>query len=107
LQVLVPQHTPQSHFGSSSLTRNTPHTKITPKKGKANDIEASPIVVEISNNEVDFLDKNNIGINKDENCNSLTTIPSSREGFIPADILPPDYPLDDYKVTQLAIQTSL
>ena len=44
------------------------------------------------------MDKDNIGINKDENCGSLTTIPPDKEGFIPAGMLPLDYPLDDYEV---------
>ena len=62
-------------------------------------MEASPIAVKISNNKVNFLSKDDIGINKDENCSSFTTIPPSKEGFIPAGILPLDYPLDNYEVT--------
>src|ERR1700722_11067653 len=101
LQVLVPQRAPQGHPGSSSLTRNTPRTKVTPKKGKTNDTEASPIAIEVSNNKVDFLDKDNIGINKDKNYSSPTTIPPGKEGFIPANILPLAYPLKNYEVSQL------
>ena len=105
-QVLVPQRAPRGRLSSSSLTRNTPRTKVTPKKGQANGTEASPIAVEVSDDEVDFLDEDDIGINKDKNCGSPTTIPPGKEGFILAGILPPDYPLDDYKVAQLATQTS-
>jgi hypothetical protein len=99
LQVLVPQRAPRGRPGSSSLTRNTPRTKVTPKKGKANDTEASPIAVEVSDDKVDFLDEDDIRINKDKNCSSPTTIPPSKEGFILASILPLDYPLNNYKVT--------
>ena len=98
-QVLVPQRAPQGHPSSSSLTRNTPRTKVTPKKGKTNDTEASPIAIEVSDNKVDFLDEDDIGIDKDENCSSSTTIPPSKEGFIPAGMLPLDYPLKNYKVS--------
>ena len=62
-------------------------------------MEASPIAVKVSNNKVNFLDEDDIGINKDENCSSPTTIPPSREGFILAGMLPLDYPLNNYKVT--------
>ena len=62
-------------------------------------MEASPIAIKVSDNKVDFLDENNIGINKDENYSSPITIPPSKEGFIPASILPLDYPLNNYKVT--------
>jgi len=98
-QVLVPQRAPRGHPGSSSLTKNTPRTKVTPKKGKTNDTKASPVAIEVSNNKVDFLDKDDIGINKDENCSSFTTIPPGKKGFIPAGILPLDYPLNNYEVT--------
>ena len=98
-QVLVPQRALRGRPSSSSLTRNTPRTKVTPKKGKANNTEASPITVKVSNDEVDFLDEDDIGINEDENCSSPTTIPPGREGFIPAGMLPPDYPLNNYEVT--------
>ena len=98
-QVLVPQHAPQGHPSSSSLTRNTPRTKVTPKKGKANNTEASSIAVKVSDNKVNFLDEDNIRINKDENYSSPTTIPPGREGFILAGMLPLDYPLNNYEVT--------
>ena len=98
-QVLVPQRAPQGHPGSSSLTRNTPRTKVTPKKGKTNNTEASPIAIKVSDNKVNFLDKDDIRINKDKNYSSSTTIPPSKEGFILASILPLDYPLNKYKVT--------
>ena len=62
-------------------------------------MEASPIAVKVSNNKVDFLDEDDIRINKDKNYSSSTTIPPSREGFILASILPLDYPLNNYKVT--------
>ena len=61
-------------------------------------MEASPIAVKVSDNKVDFLDEDNIGINKDKNCSSFTTIPLGKEGFILAGILPLDYPLINYKV---------
>src|ERR1700722_11248865 len=99
LQVLVPQRAPQGHPGSSSLTRNTPRTKVTPKKGKTNNTEASPITIKVSDNKVNFLDEDDIGINKDKNCSSLTTIPPGKEVFIPAGMLPLDYPLKNYKVS--------
>ena len=101
-QVLVPQRAPRGRLGSSSLTRNTPRTKVTPKKDQANGTEASPIAVKVSNDKADFLNKNNIRINKNKNCGSPTTIPPSKEGFILAGMLPPDYPLNNYKVAQLA-----
>ncbi len=99
LQVLVPQCAQQGYPGSSSLTRNTLCIKVIPKKGQANGIEASPIAVEVSDNEVDFLEEDDIGINEDKNCSSPTTIPPGKEGFILAGMLPLDYPLDNYKVT--------
>jgi len=98
LQVSVPQRAPPGPPSSSSLTRNTLRTKVTPKKGQANSTEASPIAVEISNNKVNFLSEDDIGINKDKDCGSPTTIPPSKEGFILASILPLDYPLVNYKV---------
>jgi len=98
-QVLVPQRAPRGHPGSSSLTKNTPRTKVTPKKGKTNDTEASPVAIKVSDNKVDFLDEDDIRINKNKNCSSFTTIPPSKEGFILAGILPLDYPLDNYEVT--------
>ena len=107
MQVLIPQHAPWGRPGFSSLIKNTPRTKVTPKKGKANDTETSPIAVKVNDNKVDFLNKNNIGINEDENCNLPTTIPFGKKGFISAGMLPPDYPLNDYKVIQLTTQTSL
>jgi hypothetical protein len=61
-------------------------------------MEASPITIKISNDEVNFLDKDNIRINKNKDCGSPTTIPPSREGFILASILPSDYPLNNYEV---------
>jgi len=106
-QVSVPQRAPPGPPGSSSLTRNTLRTKVTPKKGQANGTEASPIAVKISDNKVNFLSEDDIGIDEDEDCGSPTTIPPGKEGFIPAGILPLDYPLVDYKVAQLAIHTSL
>ena len=62
-------------------------------------MEASPIAIKVSDNKVDFLDEDDIGIDKDKNYSSPTTIPPGREGFIPAGMLPPDYPLNNYKVT--------
>ena len=106
LQVLIPQYTPQGRPSSSSLTKNTPRTKVIPKKGQANGIKASPIAVKISNNKVNFLDEDNIGINEDKNCSFRTTILPNKEGFIPASILPPDYPLNNYEVAQLATYRS-
>ena len=61
-------------------------------------MKASPIAIKVSNNKVDFLDKDNIRINKDKNCSSPTTIPLSKESFILANILPLNYPLNNYKV---------
>jgi len=98
-QVLVPQRAPQGHPSSSSLTKNTPRTKVIPKKGKTNDTEASPVAIKVSDDEVNFLDEDDIRINKDKNCSSFTTIPPSKEGFILASMLPLDYPLNNYKVT--------
>jgi len=62
-------------------------------------MEASPVAIKVSDDEVNFLDEDNIGINKDENYSSFTTIPPGKKGFILASILPLDYPLDNYKVT--------
>jgi len=62
-------------------------------------MEASPVAIKVSDDEVDFLDEDDIRINKDENCSSFTTIPPSKEGFILAGMLPLDYPLNNYKVT--------
>ena len=101
-QVLVPQRAPRGYPGSSSLTRNTPRTKVTPKKGKTNDTEASPNAIKVSDNEINFLDEDDIRIDEDENYSSPTTIPPSKEGFILASMLPLDYPLNNYKVSQLA-----
>ena len=98
-QVLVPQRAPRGCPGSSSLIRNTPRTKVTPKKVKANNTEASAIAVKVSDNKVNFLDVDDIGINKDKNYSSPTTIPPGKEGFILASMLPLDYPLNNYKVT--------
>jgi len=97
-QVSVPQRAPPGPPGSSYLTRNTLLAKVTPKKGQANGMEASLIAVEVSNDKVDFLSEDDIGINEDENYSSPTTIPPSKEGFIPAGILPLNYPLVNYKV---------
>ena len=96
-QVSVPQRAPPGPPSSSSLTRNAPRTRVTPKKGQANSTEASPIAVEVSNNKVNFLSEDDIGIDEDEDCGSPTTIPPGREGFIPAGMLPPGYPLIDYE----------
>ena len=96
-QVLVPQRAPPGPPSSSSLTRNAPRTRVTPKKGQANGTEASPIAVEVSDDKVNFLSEDDIGINEDKDYSSPTTIPPSREGFILAGMLPPGYPLVDYE----------
>ena len=101
LQVLVPQHAPLGPPSSSSLTRNAPRTRVIPKKGQANGTEASPIAVEVSDDKVNFLSEDDIGINKDKDCGSPTTIPPSREGFILAGMLPLGYPLVNYKAQTL------
>ena len=41
---------------------------------------------------MDFLDKEDIGINVDNNCGSPTQVPPGREGFILASSLPKDVP---------------
>ncbi len=51
---------------------------------------------------VDFMEEDNIGINEDKDSGSPTNIPLNRENFILASILPPNYPLINYKAAPLA-----
>jgi len=50
---------------------------------------------------VDFLDKEDIGIDVDDDCGSPTQVPPSREGFIPASLLPKDVPTIEDEVISL------
>jgi hypothetical protein len=72
-----------------------------PRNSQANSIEDYPITLKESKDEVNFIEEDNIGINKDEDSNSPTNVPPSRESFIPASILPPNYPFVNYKAAPL------
>jgi hypothetical protein len=66
-------------------------------------MEADPIALNKSKDKVNFIEEDDIGINKDKDFSSPTNIPPSKEGFILAGILPPNYPLINYKVALLVI----
>ena len=77
------------------------YTKVIFKNSQANDIKANPIALNKSKDKVDFIEEDNIRINKDKDSGSPTNKTPSRESFILAGILPPNYPLINYKVALL------
>jgi hypothetical protein len=97
-QAAAPQRTPPPPPGS----RTTPRARDIPENSQVNSMEDYPITFEESEDEVNFIEENDIRINKDEDFSSPTNIPPNRESFILASILPPNYPLIDYKVALLA-----
>jgi hypothetical protein len=89
------------YFTTPPSFKTTPCNSVIPKNSQANSIEDYPITLRESEDEVDFIKEDNIGINKDKDSSSPTNIPPSRESFISVSILPLNYPLVDYKAALL------
>ena len=53
------------------------------------------------------MEEDDIEINKNKDFSSPTNIPPNKESFIPASILPPNYPLINYEVALLVTQLLL
>jgi hypothetical protein len=101
-QVTAPQYTPPPPLSS----KTTPHINVIPRNSQANSIKDYPITLKKSEDEVDFIEKDNIKINKNKDSSSPTNIPPSKKSFILTNILPPNYPLVNYKAALLVIQSS-
>ena len=104
LQVIQPLRPLLAPPGSCSLTKSNRCLGVAPKKGQANYTRAFPAPTkELSEelNKVNFLEDKDIGINKDNNYNSPTLVPLSKEGFILTSSLPKDYPSVNYEGVSL------
>ena len=93
---------PQRALPPPPSSRTTPRTRVIPRNSQANGIEDYPITLGESEDEVDFMEEDDIRIDKDKGSGSPTNIPPSRESFILAGILPPNYPLINYEAAPLA-----
>ena len=103
-QVIQPLRPPPAPPGSRFLTKSNRRLGVAPKKGQANYAKASPAPTEELSEELDkvnFLEDKDIGINKDNNYNSPTLVPLSKEGFILTSSLPKDYPSVNYEGVSL------
>ena len=81
-QASIPQRPLLVPPSSNSLTKSSRRFSIAPKKGQANYIRASSIVVEKLFKKVDTINKEDTKTNKDNNCGSTTQYPLKESSIV-------------------------